>query len=269
MSTLELVECCKPLAAATCWPTARPTRPRRCSRRSPIPRACGSSTGSPRATSRCARASSCPCSGLSQPTVSHHLSKLARVGLLEREQRGKWAYFSLNPEIAEQLAGDRSTPGGRIMSTDTADTLREQVASPLRRGRARRPDRRPGSCGSGSCCDGAELERDFGEALYSPEQRGELPTQPRSRRSAAATRPPSPISREGEVVLDLGSGGGIDVILSAKPCRPDRCRLRPRHDRRDARARAEQRARGRRLERALPQGRDRADPASGRARSTS
>ncbi len=31
--------------------------------------------------------------GLSQPTVSHHLKKLVDAGLLEREQRGRWAYF--------------------------------------------------------------------------------------------------------------------------------------------------------------------------------
>ena len=42
--------------------------------------------------------------GLSQPTVSHHLKKLTDAGLLEREQRGKWAYFSLKPEAAEKLA---------------------------------------------------------------------------------------------------------------------------------------------------------------------
>ena len=46
-----------------------------------------------------------PILGLSQATVSHHLTKLTRVGLLEREQRGKWAYFSLNPETARRLAG--------------------------------------------------------------------------------------------------------------------------------------------------------------------
>jgi ArsR family transcriptional regulator, arsenate/arsenite/antimonite-responsive transcriptional repressor len=45
-----------------------------------------------------------PALGLSQATVSHHLKKLTRVGLLEREQRGKWAYFSLNPGAARQLA---------------------------------------------------------------------------------------------------------------------------------------------------------------------
>lgn len=42
--------------------------------------------------------------GLSQPTVSHHLKKLVEAGLLDREQRGKWAYFSLRPEAVEKLA---------------------------------------------------------------------------------------------------------------------------------------------------------------------
>ena len=42
--------------------------------------------------------------GLAQPTVSHHLRKLTDAGLLEREQRGKWAYFSLRPEAVAKLA---------------------------------------------------------------------------------------------------------------------------------------------------------------------
>lgn len=36
--------------------------------------------------------------GLSQPTVSHHLRVLAEAGLVEREQRGRWAFFRLVPE---------------------------------------------------------------------------------------------------------------------------------------------------------------------------
>jgi ArsR family transcriptional regulator len=46
-----------------------------------------------------------PFLGLSQATVSHHLKKLTEAGLLEREQRGKWAYFSLNSEATARLAG--------------------------------------------------------------------------------------------------------------------------------------------------------------------
>ena len=45
-----------------------------------------------------------PALGLAQPTVSHHLKRLTDAGLIEREQRGKWAYFSLNREAAVKLA---------------------------------------------------------------------------------------------------------------------------------------------------------------------
>ncbi len=42
--------------------------------------------------------------GLAQPTVSHHMKKLLDAGLVEREQRGKWAYFSLNRDAVLKLA---------------------------------------------------------------------------------------------------------------------------------------------------------------------
>jgi ArsR family transcriptional regulator, arsenate/arsenite/antimonite-responsive transcriptional repressor len=42
--------------------------------------------------------------GLSQPTVSHHLKKLIDAGLLDREQRGTWAYYSLRPNALGNLA---------------------------------------------------------------------------------------------------------------------------------------------------------------------
>ena len=35
---------------------------------------------------------------LSQPTVSHHLRMLADAGVVTREQRGRWAFFRLEPE---------------------------------------------------------------------------------------------------------------------------------------------------------------------------
>lgn len=31
--------------------------------------------------------------GLSQPTVSHHMKLLVEAGLVQREQRGRWAYY--------------------------------------------------------------------------------------------------------------------------------------------------------------------------------
>jgi ArsR family transcriptional regulator len=41
---------------------------------------------------------------LSQPTISFHLKKLASVGLLRREQRGTWAYYSLDEEAMKKLS---------------------------------------------------------------------------------------------------------------------------------------------------------------------
>jgi ArsR family transcriptional regulator len=38
-----------------------------------------------------------------QPTVSHHLSQLVASGILEREQRGKWAWFRVRTEQLEAV----------------------------------------------------------------------------------------------------------------------------------------------------------------------
>ena len=48
--------------------------------------------------------------GLSQPTVSHHLKILVDVGILTREQRGKWAYYRLVPGALEALAALITSP---------------------------------------------------------------------------------------------------------------------------------------------------------------
>lgn len=45
-----------------------------------------------------------PTLGLTQPTVSHHLKKLTDAGLLERDQQGKWAYYTLSRDALERLA---------------------------------------------------------------------------------------------------------------------------------------------------------------------
>lgn len=47
--------------------------------------------------------------GLSQPTVSHHLKVLVEAGILAREKRGTWAYFSVVPGSIVSLAGTLAT----------------------------------------------------------------------------------------------------------------------------------------------------------------
>jgi arsenite methyltransferase len=76
-------------------------------------------------------------------------------------------------------------------------------------------------CGSGSCCgDDTGDAATFGEALYDVQQRGEVPEA--AKLASLGCGNPTAVAdlREGETVLDLGSGGGIDVILSAKRVGP-------------------------------------------------
>jgi SAM-dependent methyltransferase len=96
------------------------------------------------------------------------------------------------------------------MSTTTSENLREQVRE--RYAAAARavlePSRRDSCCSDGNA--------DFGESLYNAEQRGELPDS--AVLASLGCGNPTAVAElhEGETVLDLGSGGGIDVILSAK-----------------------------------------------------
>lgn len=43
--------------------------------------------------------------GLSQPTVSHHMKQLVDAGLVVREQRGRWAFYSLVDGTLTALSG--------------------------------------------------------------------------------------------------------------------------------------------------------------------
>lgn len=51
--------------------------------------------------------------GVSQPTVSHHMRVLVEAGLLDREQRGKWAYYCVVPGALDALAGLLARTDGR------------------------------------------------------------------------------------------------------------------------------------------------------------
>jgi arsenite methyltransferase len=77
----------------------------------------------------------------------------------------------------------------------------------------------PRSCCSDdarSCCPDKDTGASFGSGLYEAEQRGDLPET--AVLASLGCGNPTAVAelREGETVLDLGSGGGIDVILSAR-----------------------------------------------------
>jgi arsenite methyltransferase len=110
-----------------------------------------------------------------------------------------------------------------LLMTTTADELREEVRRRYAESaRAVTESSNGCGCGSGACCadEQAAAETTFGELLYDPEQRGELPDA--AVLASLGCGNPTAVAElhEGETVLDLGSGGGIDVILSAKRVGP-------------------------------------------------
>jgi SAM-dependent methyltransferase len=110
-----------------------------------------------------------------------------------------------------------------LLMTTTADDLRENVR---RRYAEAAVAAEQGGCGcaeDGGCCGNVACDGEaaaFGEALYDTTLLAELP----DTAALASLGCGNPIAvaelREGETVLDLGSGGGIDVILSAKRVGP-------------------------------------------------
>ena len=73
--------------------------------------------------------------GLSQPTVSHHLKKLTEAGLVQREQRGRWAYFSLQRDAVEKRVRARYKKDPRVLqqlALAAPDTFEPRTAEFLR-----------------------------------------------------------------------------------------------------------------------------------------
>ena len=74
-------------------------------------------------------------------------------------------------------------------------------------------------CESIGCC-GDEATNLFGKGLYGSEERADLPEDAVSASLGCGNPLAVTALHEGETVLDLGSGGGIDVLLSARRVGP-------------------------------------------------
>jgi SAM-dependent methyltransferase len=100
--------------------------------------------------------------------------------------------------------------------TRTSDSLRDDVRRRYATAARAVSEGSSCGCGSGGCCEGDTASAEFGESLYSLEQRAELPDA--AAFASLGCGNPTAVAElnEGETVLDLGSGGGIDVILSAR-----------------------------------------------------
>lgn len=78
------------------------------------------------------------------------------------------------------------------------------------------------STNDGGCCGSQAIEIDdkFGSSLYAATDRNQLPAEAVAASLGCGNPTAVADLREGERVLDLGSGGGIDVLLSARRVGP-------------------------------------------------
>jgi SAM-dependent methyltransferase len=97
----------------------------------------------------------------------------------------------------------------------TAEQLRDQVSEQYGQIARRVTD----GAETGTCCDAPD-DNPITRDLYSSDETDELP--PAAARASLGCGNPTALIdlHEGDVVLDLGSGGGIDVLLSARRVGP-------------------------------------------------
>jgi SAM-dependent methyltransferase len=107
--------------------------------------------------------------------------------------------------------------------TDETTDLRAQIRDHYAERAVAATQAAPASCcGPGSCCGAAPVEAqdEFARGLYDVTETGDLPAE--AVLASLGCGNPTALAdlRAGEVVLDLGSGGGIDVLLSARRVGP-------------------------------------------------
>ena len=104
-------------------------------------------------------------------------------------------------------------------SSDLKEQIRERYAD---RARKVSESEQPASCCESVCCGATEVlpNDELAQGLYSAEETGGLPKE--AVLASLGCGNPTALAelRPGEVVLDLGSGGGIDVLLSARRVGP-------------------------------------------------
>lgn len=102
------------------------------------------------------------------------------------------------------------------MTEQTADDLRETVRRRYAASALKVAEGGTACCGS----EPVDVDDNFGEALYAADDRDALPAEAVAASLGCGNPTAVADLREGERVLDLGSGGGIDVLLSARRVGP-------------------------------------------------
>jgi arsenite methyltransferase len=112
------------------------------------------------------------------------------------------------------------------LNTDIRETVRERYARAARASAAGHYDQaaalesESGCCGSDASCSSAGETGVFGSSLYDEASREEVPEAAVDASLGCGVPTAVAELRDGEVVLDLGSGAGADVLISARRVAP-------------------------------------------------
>jgi arsenite methyltransferase len=172
--------------------------------------------------------------------LSYHMKELREAGLVLERKRGRWHYYSLNqPEITAWVAaiearyvgppacGQRETTMADEPTTTQETTAITEAVRKRYGGIALHvlaDQETTGCCGGGgdsSCCGSSSTTGDrISEGLYAVDELDGIPL--KAALASLGCGNPTALAElhQGEVVLDLGSGGGIDVLLSARRVGP-------------------------------------------------
>ena len=174
--------------------------------------------------------------GISASNLSHHLDKLKNEELVDRERgKGTFLRYTANTDALQELLGFLYAECCTRNQGDQARSHRHHLQ--IRRSHHARQDitevvkekygqaaLRVVAGGSSSCCGARSADAHCADPitgnLYDAAQTGELPET--AVLATLGCGNPTALAQlnPGEIVLDLGSGGGIDVLLSARRVGP-------------------------------------------------
>ena len=171
---------------------------------------------------------------IGQSTVSHHLKLLTDSGFVHAERRGNTSRYEVNdrcldvlPAAAEVVMGKRPSddplPAACATPGHTDDTLVANLKAHYGAAARQAAGGAPvigDCCGTADACCAPGDEQPFGSRLYAPDEVVDLPAAAVAGSIGCANPVALAHLEPGERVLDLGSGGGIDVLLSARRVGP-------------------------------------------------
>lgn len=178
----------------------------------------------------------CTVAGVEQitSTLSFHLRRLREAGLIAMERRGRRIACSVIPSAAQQLAGffadaNRSSAakGEQTMTDGSPSKTDQDVHDAVRERYGRAASAVLGRVdGAAGCCSGLDGDGQPANAdpitrdLYSSDEAASVPTAALAASLGCGNPTALASLQPGQTVLDLGSGGGVDVLLSARRVGP-------------------------------------------------